>query len=78
VLDDVADAVAQGRPPAPLPDFAAILPESEAPTEDPASPDAAAPQLQAQLRWVARQLTVLHGAASRRSAPPTEVSSLQP
>jgi uncharacterized membrane protein YccC len=77
VLDDLADAVAQSRPPAPLPDFAAILPEGEAPTKDTAPRDAAASQLQAQLRWVARQLTVLHGAASRRCGPPTEVSSLQ-
>ncbi|MGZ3459779.1 MAG: FUSC family protein, partial [Archangium sp.] len=60
VLDDIAEAVAQGRPPAPLPGF-----------DGPAAALAAdVPLLQAQLERVARQLTVLHGAASRRATRP--------
>ena len=56
VLDDVADAVAHSHPPAPLPDLETLFqPEPSL--------------LQAQLKSVTRQLTVLHEAAVRRSPP---------
>ncbi|WP_224366562.1 FUSC family protein [Hyalangium versicolor] len=70
VLDDLADAALQGRNPAPLPDFEAVLQPSHAPTVESATRPGDDSLLQAQLRWMVRQLTVLHGAASRRSAPP--------
>ncbi|QRK05757.1 FUSC family protein [Archangium violaceum] len=67
VLEDLADAVAQGRTPAPLPDFAGLLAGEGATTGGEAAPGVGEPLLQAQLERVVRQLTVLHGAASRRS-----------
>ncbi|MFL5350219.1 MAG: FUSC family protein [Hyalangium sp.] len=69
VLDDIANAVVQGRPPAVLPDFEAILHGGAAPAEEPGLQAANDTLLQAQLQWVVRQLTVLHGAAARRGAP---------
>lgn len=66
VLEDLAAAVARGRPPTPMPDFNAVLgtlaAEGAALTEDDAL-------LLAQLKRVVRQLTVLHGAALRRVSP---------
>jgi uncharacterized membrane protein YccC len=58
VLEDIADAVARGRPPAPLPNFAGSMGWVEDPL------------LKAHLEGVVRQLTVLHGAASRRFPGP--------
>lgn len=67
-LDDLASAVAQGRSPEPLPDFEPVLhPSSPLGTEQ-AARMVEDSLLQAQLRWVVRQLTVLHGAVARRSA----------
>lgn len=57
-LDDIADAVARGKAPAPLPDLGGLLGH---PSED--------ALLHAQLERVARQLTVLHEAATRRVSP---------
>lgn len=57
-LGDIADAVARGRSPAPLPDFSGLLGD---PSED--------ALLHAQLERVARQLSVLHEAALRRVDP---------
>jgi len=57
-LDDIADAVARGRSPAPLPDFTGLLGH---PSED--------ALLHAQLERVVRQLSVLHEAAARRADP---------
>ncbi|WP_375773142.1 FUSC family protein [Archangium gephyra] len=57
VLDDLAGAVAQGRPPVPLPDLSGL-------------PGGEDPLLRAQFERVVRQLTVLHGAASRRASRP--------
>jgi uncharacterized membrane protein YccC len=69
VLDDIADAVTQGRPPTALPDFEAILHRGQEPLGAPSPQAADDSLLQAQLWWVVRQLTVLHGAAARRGAP---------
>ncbi|XXF76079.1 FUSC family protein [Myxococcaceae bacterium GXIMD 01537] len=63
VLEDLADAVLHGRPPAPLPDYAEVL-GSDAPGHEGADP-----LLRAQLDRVVRQLGILHGAAARRGAP---------
>jgi uncharacterized membrane protein YccC len=59
-LEDLAEAVDTGRPPAPLVDFDALLGAS-AP-----SPEAADSLLWIQLQRVVRHLSVLHGAVSRR------------
>ncbi|QRO02024.1 FUSC family protein [Archangium violaceum] len=69
-LDDIAEAVAQGRAPAPLPNFGGLLGGDEPPTEIAAALAAEEPLLWAQLERVVRQLAVLHGAASRRATRP--------
>lgn len=78
VLDDIANAVVQGRPPAALPDFETILHEAAASTGDTSLQATSDSLLQAQLRWVVRQLTVLHGAAARRGAPSEPEPSPRP
>lgn len=67
VLEDLAGAVAQGRTPEPLPDFAGLLAGEGTSTGGEAAPSVEEPLLRAQLERVVRQLTVLHGAASRRT-----------
>ncbi|WP_244238254.1 FUSC family protein [Corallococcus terminator] len=79
-LEDLADAVLHGRPPRALPAFNALL-GWNVPTPD--APGLAlgqeAPLLQSQLERLARQLSVLHGAATRRmEAPPSPVPASQP
>ncbi|MCY1045688.1 FUSC family protein [Corallococcus sp. bb12-1] len=79
-LEDLADAVLHGRPPRALPAFNALL-GWNVPTPD--APGLAlgqeAPLLQSQLERLARQMSVLHGAATRRmEAPPSPVPASQP
>ncbi|MCY1079163.1 FUSC family protein [Archangium lansingense] len=70
VLEDLAGAVAQGRSPMPLPDLFGLQGEDAPSSEAAASLAGEAPLLRAQLERVVRQLTVLHGAASRRTLHP--------
>ncbi|WNG36265.1 FUSC family protein [Archangium violaceum] len=76
VLEDLAGAVAQGRAPEPMPDFVGLL-GGEGSTEGEVAQRVEDPLLQAQLERVVRQLTVLHGAASRR-APVSGTNQAQP
>ncbi|MFL5354289.1 FUSC family protein [Archangium sp.] len=67
VLEDLAGAVAQGRAPGALPDFGGLL-GADVPSSGGGEALAVdEPLLRAQLERVVRQLTVLHGAASRRA-----------
>lgn len=68
VLEDLIDALARERMPSPLPDLDALLSwkSLEAGGGVPGSDEERL--LRAQLERVVRQLTVLHGAASRRAA----------
>ncbi|PTL77281.1 FUSC family protein [Vitiosangium sp. GDMCC 1.1324] len=69
VLEDLANAVTEGRSPEPLPDFTSLLGGESFSTEVSAALAQDAPLLRAQLERVVRQLAVLHGAASRRGTP---------
>ncbi|WPB73162.1 FUSC family protein [Archangium violaceum] len=70
VLEDLAGAVVQGRSPVPLPDLTGLLGGETPSTGGSTALAAEDPLLRAQLERVARQLTILHGAASRRASPP--------
>jgi uncharacterized membrane protein YccC len=70
VLEDLAGAVVQGRPPAPLPDLTGLMGGDAPASGEVAVLAAEDPLLRAQLERVVRQLTVLHGAASRRVGHP--------
>ncbi|HTN92726.1 MAG TPA: hypothetical protein VL242_54030, partial [Sorangium sp.] len=63
-LEDLAAAVAEQRPPAPLPDVFAPEPTDEGSGVEPA-PTTLGTLFEAQLLRIARQVTVLHAAVSR-------------
>ncbi|WP_375760302.1 FUSC family protein [Corallococcus exercitus] len=79
-MEDLADAVLHGRQPRPLPSFDALIGWNVPTPDGPgAAMGAEAPLLQSQLERLARQLRVLHTAATRRlEAPPPATPEARP